>query len=58
MAKNIVVLGGGTAGWLTALFCNQTFPTASVTLIENTAIGAVGVGEGSSLALPQFLDKL
>ena len=33
--KKIVVLGGGTAGWMTALFCRKTFPLASISIIEN-----------------------
>ena len=53
--KKIVILGGGTAGWLTALFCRKLFPLASITLIENTSIGTVGVGEGTTLAFMTFL---
>ena len=53
--KKIVVLGGGTAGWITALFCTKTFPLASVTLIENTSVGIVGVGEGT---VPAFVSML
>ena len=53
--KKIVVLGGGTAGWMTALFCTKTFPLASVTLIENTSVGTVGVGEGT---VPAFVSML
>ena len=45
--KKIVVLGGGTAGWMTALFCRQTFASVSITVIENTSLGTVGVGEGT-----------
>jgi len=53
--KKIVVLGGGTAGWITALFARKTFPSASITLIENTSLGIVGVGEGTTLAFAAFL---
>jgi len=57
-SKNIVVLGGGTAGWMTALFCRQTFPLASITVIENTSIGTVGVGEGTTLQFTSFLNSI
>jgi len=53
--KKIVVLGGGTAGWMTALFCRKLFPLASITLIENTSVGTVGVGEGTTLNFMTFL---
>ena len=53
--KKIVVLGGGTAGWMTALFCRYTFPSADITVIEYTSVGTVGVGEGTTLAFIAFL---
>ena len=56
--RKIVVLGGGTAGWMTALFCRQTFPSASITLIENTALGTIGVGEGTTLKFSKFLNGI
>ena len=56
--KKIVVLGGGTAGWMTALFCRQTFASASVTVIENTALGTIGVGEGATQNLTVFLNSI
>ena len=36
--KKIIVLGGGTAGWLTALFAKK-FLSNNVTLIESKKIG-------------------
>jgi len=56
--KKIVVLGGGTAGWMTALFCRHTFPSASITVIENTSLGTVGVGEGTTVGFTHFLNEL
>jgi|TARA_R110000824_G_scaffold147083_2_gene316432 tryptophan halogenase len=56
--KKIVVLGGGTAGWMTALFCRQTFPSASITVIENTSLGTIGVGEGTTVGFVNFLNSL
>jgi tryptophan halogenase len=56
--KKIVVLGGGTAGWMTALFCRTTFPLASITVIENTSLGTIGVGEGTTVGVVKFLNFL
>lgn len=56
--NNIVVVGGGTAGWLTALAANKKFPKSKVTLIESEEIGILGAGEGSTPPLLSFLAEL
>ena len=50
--QHILIVGGGTAGWLTAAFLARTLGTASgdgvrVTLVESSDIGIIGVGEGT-----------
>ena len=47
--KNLVIVGGGTAGWMAAAFINKFFPrhTLNVTLIESPDIATVGVGEAT-----------
>jgi tryptophan halogenase len=46
---NIVIVGGGTAGWLAALMISKTFKDQhTVTLVESESIGTIGVGEGST----------
>ena len=43
--KNIVILGGGTAGWITSntLLARWSDKDINVTVIESPAIGTVGV---------------
>ena len=57
-AKKILVMGGGTAGWLTALYITKTFPQHHVTLMESKPIGILGAGEGSTPHLTSFLNML
>ena len=49
--RDILIVGGGTAGWLTAAFLAKTLGTAQggprVTLVESSDIGIIGVGEGT-----------
>jgi hypothetical protein len=49
---NIVIVGGGTAGWITAYFILKSQPNIhKITVIESSTIGIIGAGEGSTGAL-------
>ena len=43
--KNIVIVGGGSAGWMTAIALSGRFPDKHITVIDSTVIGPIGVGE-------------
>ena len=59
MKKQISIVGGGAAGWLSALYIQNLYKgDADVTLIESEDIGILGAGEASVPFTIQFLKKL
>ncbi|AFZ26486.1 2-polyprenyl-6-methoxyphenol hydroxylase-like oxidoreductase [Cylindrospermum stagnale PCC 7417] len=53
--QTVGILGGGTAGYLTALAFRALRPDIKVTLIESSAIPVIGVGEATTPELVKFL---
>ncbi|HLO48314.1 MAG TPA: tryptophan halogenase family protein [Kamptonema sp.] len=58
--KNIIIVGGGTAGWLSAAYLHKALnshsePQYNITLIESSDIGRIGVGEAT---IPNFAGTL
>jgi tryptophan halogenase len=47
MKYDIVIIGGGTAGWLSAAFLSFHNPDKKICLIESPDIPTIGVGEGT-----------
>lgn len=52
----IAVVGGGTAGFVSALILKTSFPQYEVDVIRSTKIGTIGVGEGSTEHWTAFMD--
>ncbi len=57
---SVLIVGGGTAGWMTAAWLAQVWAAhgTRVTLVESDTIGIVGVGEGSTPKMRRFFQAL
>jgi tryptophan 7-halogenase len=53
--RRVLVLGGGSAGFLAATTLKHRLPTLNVTLVRSPDLGIIGVGEGTTVGVPQHL---
>ena len=58
LVQHVVVVGGGTAGWLSACTVAARRPGVRVTLVEAPGIPTVGVGEGTWPTMRQTLASI
>jgi len=53
--ESIAIVGGGTAGLVTALILKTKFPNKKINVIASKQIGIIGVGEGSTEHWREFM---
>lgn len=63
MVKRLLIVGGGTAGWLTAGYLAKTLGVGTsdgvqITLVESADIGILGVGEGTFPTIRKTLKRI
>lgn len=57
--REVVVFGGGTAGWMTATYLAAAFgDRISVTVVESPKVATIGVGEATFSTVRHFFDYL
>ncbi len=55
MVKQVIVLGGGSAGLIAALTLRRRLPQIAVTVVRSPDIGIIGVGEGTTVGFPKVM---
>ena len=53
--KDVVIVGGGSSGWLSAIYLLKIFKHFNITLIESDKIPHIGVGESIQPSVAAFL---
>lgn len=56
--KTIAIVGGGTAGWMSAATLSKLFPDKTIYVIESPDIAPIGVGESTIKAFNHWLEML
>jgi tryptophan halogenase len=57
MIKKVLVLGGGSAGFIAAINLKAKAPFLDVLVVRSKELGIIGVGEGSTVGLPPYLHR-
>lgn len=58
MIKHIVIVGGGSSGWMTAAYLSRHVQGIDITVIESSDIPIIGVGESTIPPMKDFMDAM
>lgn len=56
--KSIVIVGGGSSGWMSAAYLSHVLYDLDITLIESRTTPRIGVGEATTPILARFMKRL
>lgn len=54
----LLIVGGGTSGWMTASYLSKAFDHVDITLVESATVKTIGVGEATFSTVKLFFDFL
>jgi hypothetical protein len=52
--NSILIVGGGSSGWMTAALLSRVLPETRITLVESSDIPTIGVGESTNYTMHYF----
>ena len=55
MIKRVLILGGGSAGFLAAITLKVRLPELQVEVLRSKELGIIGVGEGTTFSFPNYI---
>lgn len=58
IVRNVVIVGGGSSGWISAAYLIKTFPNMNITVIESPNHPIIGVGESTILDIIRLRNYL
>lgn len=58
LIKDVVIVGGGAAGWWTAGFLSCKNPELNITLVDSDKVHPIGVGESMLPLIKEFFNKM
>ena len=58
MTRSIVIVGGGSSGWMAAAYLKKALKNVDITLVEAPHIKSIGVGEATFSTIKLFFDFL
>jgi len=56
--RKFVIVGGGTAGWITAHTIRKYFPNDDISIVYSETRGTIGVGEATTPHMVDFLNSI
>lgn len=54
----VLIVGGGSSGWMTAALLRKRLPQTEITVVEASDIPVIGVGESTNPTIRYFLSEL
>ena len=55
LIRNVLILGGGSAGFITAITLKKKMPHLRVTIVRSKEMGVIGVGESTTVPVARHL---
>lgn len=55
MIKRVLILGGGSAGFLAAISLKVRLPELQIEVLRSKELGIIGVGEGTTFSFPNYI---